>query len=125
MTLYSYLARLQDSILSRQDISVHHLHIEPTSVGGILEAELSFLDGSRLVIEEAVERRGRHEVQCTYYKYHHQHADGTLIFRYDNAPHHPHLSTFPHHKHTGSAVASATRPDLSQVLREIDTFIYP
>jgi hypothetical protein len=54
-----------------------------------------------------------------------QDADGNLIFRYDNAPHHPHLSTFPAHKHVGSSVIDAEPPDLNDVLAEIDAIIYP
>ena len=41
------------------------------------------------------------------------------IFRYDNAPHYPHLPTFPHHKHVGDKVMAAEAPTLKQVLGEI------
>ncbi len=34
------------------------------------------------------------------YSYHWQTNDGKLIIRWDNAPHHKQLKTFPHHKHT-------------------------
>lgn len=33
------------------------------------------------------------------YSYHWQTKTGKLICRWDNAPHYPHLTTFPHHKH--------------------------
>ncbi len=33
------------------------------------------------------------------YAYHWQNADGSLIIRWDNAPHYPAISTYPHHKH--------------------------
>ena len=48
-----------------------------------------------------------------------------MIFRYDNAPHHPEVTTHPHHKHTATGVEAATPPDLSDVLREIDAHLYP
>lgn len=67
---------------------------------------------------------GYRNVRRVRYKFHYQRADGTLIFRYDNAPHHPGLSTFPHHKHVGNSIVPAEAPDLSEVLREIDTLIY-
>jgi hypothetical protein len=51
--------------------------------------------------------------------------DETLIFRYDDAPHHSHLLFFPHHKHIGGSVIDAEPPDLADVLREIDVLIYP
>jgi len=54
----------------------------------------------------------------------HQRADGTLVFRYDNVPHHPEIVTFPHHKHVGETITAARPPDLSEVLREIDGLLY-
>jgi len=60
------------------------------------------------------------------YSYHYQDTNAALIFRYDDTPHHPGLSTFPHHKHAGSEgnVVTATPPDLSIILREIEA-IHP
>ena len=34
------------------------------------------------------------------YSYHCQDQDGSLRIRWDNAPHHDDLRTFPHHKHS-------------------------
>jgi hypothetical protein len=47
------------------------------------------------------------------------------VFRYDNAPHHPEIITFPHHKHIGSAdrLAPADQPSLSQILIEIESWL--
>lgn len=36
------------------------------------------------------------------YSYHWQTKTGKIICRWDNAPHHPNIKTFPHHKHKGS-----------------------
>ena len=44
---------------------------------------------------------------------------GKAIFRYDNAPHHPNLPNFPHHKHVGGRKLPATKPTLSQILDEV------
>jgi hypothetical protein len=47
-----------------------------------------------------------------------------MVFRYDNAPHFPHLPTAPHHKHIGeSNVIAADAPDLQTVLNEIEASI--
>lgn len=47
-----------------------------------------------------------------------------MIFRYDNAPHFPKLSTAPHHKYIGeNDVAAADIPDLQSVLKEIEGLI--
>jgi hypothetical protein len=48
----------------------------------------------------------------------------TLVFRYDNAPHHPEVATHPHHKHTGTTVVACTPPDISEVLSEIDALLH-
>jgi len=67
----------------------------------------------------------RHEIVKTRYNYHYQRADGTLVFRYDNATHYPDLPGFPEHKHSGAQVLPAPAPDLSQVLVETDKYLYP
>jgi len=40
-------------------------------------------------------------------------------------PIHPHLLTFPNHKHIGDSVVEAQPPDLADILREIESLIYP
>jgi len=44
------------------------------------------------------------------------------MFRYDNTPHFPGLSSFPHHKHLsdGASVIAYAAPTLAQVLAEIE-----
>ena len=42
------------------------------------------------------------------------------IFLYDNAPHFPELTTFPHHKHLADGrVSDAKIPTIEMVLNEI------
>ncbi len=125
MSLYGYLARLEDTLRSRQDITLKELRLTLTTLGAILQASLHFYDDSRLSIVEEVERAGRWGTSRIAYKFHYQRADETLVFRYDNLPHYPHLATFPSHKHVGDAVIEAKAPDLADVLREIDAIIYP
>ncbi|RLC16038.1 MAG: hypothetical protein DRI57_11875 [Deltaproteobacteria bacterium] len=45
------------------------------------------------------------------YRYHYMKADGTLIFRYDNVPHHRDIRTFPDHKHCPGRVVESQFPD--------------
>ena len=54
-----------------------------------------------------------------HYSYHWQSSEGGLLIRWDDAPHHRHLSTFPHHKHVGETVAASLPISLVQVLEEI------
>jgi len=124
--LERYLARLHDTILSRRGLEVEELEITDRSdqPGRTSEfhARLRFWDGSLLEVEEAL-TTDRHLIIKVYYAYHCQRADGSLVLRYDNAPHHPELPTHPHHKHIGERVIAAEAPDLSQVLREIEQII--
>ena len=124
--LHQYLTRLYATVHSRGEIKVEHFDAtQRTSLRGHVAGHLRFYDGSLLAFEEILEVRGVHQITKTYYKYHYQRADGTLVFRYDNAPHHPEVPTFPDHIHTEGCVEAATPPDLSDVLRKIDELLYP
>ena len=50
---------------------------------------------------------------------------GSMVFRYDNTPHFPALSSFPHHKHLsdGTSVVACAAPTLAQILAEIESLI--
>jgi len=125
VSLYHYLVRLETVLHSRQDVEVELLQIDVVTIGVKFSSELRFYDGSRLSIVEQLEPVGKRDYNRVTYKFHYQDEDGNLIFRYDNSPHHPHLSTFPAHKHIGNTVVEAEPPDLNEVLTEIDTIIYP
>ena len=85
-----------------------------------LRVRLRFENGALLEINEAiiVENGG---LGTLGYRYHFQRADDELVFRYDNTPHFPDLSSFPHHKHLRDAVIAASKPDLRDVLKEAKT----
>jgi hypothetical protein len=123
-TLHNYLARIEATIYSRQEITVRDLCFEPISATeAYIEDRLIFHDGSFLEIEEVLYLTDR-RIEKVRYSYHYQKGD-RLIFRYDNAPHHPELPTFPHHKHVDDQVEPCQEPDLQDVLREIDARLYP
>lgn len=126
MSLYHYLIRLETILRSRQDINIDLLQVGVVTVGVKFSRELRFYDESRLSIAEQLEPIGPRDFNRLAYKFHYQDKkDDTLIFRYDNAPHFPHLSTFPAHKHDGASIVEVEPPDLSEVLAEIDAIIYP
>lgn len=54
-------------------------------------------DGSTLRINEQY-----YHDRLETYAYYWLDQDNRLLIGWDNAPHHPHLPTFPHHKHVGS-----------------------
>jgi hypothetical protein len=88
---------------------------------GTIDGVIYFADGSRLEFPERVVVEQRRLVKKEY-RYHLV-SDGAPVFRYDNAPHHPQVTTFPHHKHVGAKILSSVEPDFSQVLDEAVAFI--
>lgn len=56
------------------------------------------------------------------YSFHWQRADGSLIRRWDNAPHHPEITSFPNHLHEGDEnhVLAHEAVDVFQVLEKIE-----
>ncbi len=92
-------------------------YIEEETVEFIrLKAELS--DGTILHIRESFSLgKGK-------YSYHWQQRDGKLIMRWDNAPHHLDISTFPHHLHDGNNIVPSERVFIDVVLIEISKRIF-
>ncbi len=89
---------------------------------GIIEGELFFTDESKLHFIEFV--NAKETIEVYKYSYHYQDRNSGLIFRYDMAPHHREIKTFPHHKHIHSNnVIDASAPAFAQVLDEIGDLI--
>jgi hypothetical protein len=83
---------------------------------GLIEGVLYFADGSRLEFTERVVIEQRRLVKQEYrYQFV---RNEEAVFRYDNAPHHTHISTHPHHKHVGAKILPALEPEFSHVLDE-------
>ena len=122
--LNNYLHRLYDTIHSRRYIEVEEFVSDSRSNRrGSVTGRLKFYDGSSLYFGEVLVVRDRQIVKLRY-RYHYQTVSGETVFRYDNAPHYPGMSTFPHHKHIGSTVEPAQPPDLSEILREIERLLF-
>lgn len=107
-----------------------HIHILETSLIkdkrsahiGIVEGELLFKDEAVLHFIEFVNVKDT--IQVYKYSYHYRDREGELIFRYDMAPHHREIDTFPHHKHIyPDTVIKTPVPTLAKVLDEIDDLI--
>ena len=58
-------------------------------------------DGSLIEMTERVLECGG-VLEVTKYRHHWQDANGNVIKRWHNAPHHRHVDTFPHHLHDDS-----------------------
>ena len=48
---------------------------------------------------------------------------GRPVLRYNNVPHHPEVSTFPHHKHVEGRVEELRKPGLRAFLEEVMSFL--
>jgi hypothetical protein len=55
-----------------------------------------------------------------HYSFHWQTSNAKLIARWDDAPHHRGLETFPYHVHEGEAVKKSPPVSLREVLAEIE-----
>ena len=88
---------------------------------GKVKGYIIFIDSSRLHLLEIIDATQPGKIQ---YSYHYQTKDGKIIFRYDNAPHHKEIKSFPHHRHCESEqqVLATDEPSLNTVLKEIVAF---
>lgn len=65
----------------------------------------------------------RETLSTDKYRGHYMNSTGQMLFRYDNAPHHPDIDSYPHHKHTPDKIMPSSMPFLKGILNEISAFI--
>ena len=83
---------------------------------GFIKGVLVFEDDS---LFEFVEIKNTDIPEKIKYRYQYMDKSHQLIFRFDNAPHHRHLNTFPHHIHLPGEVKEHAEPTLYEVLLKI------
>ncbi|OGG52302.1 MAG: hypothetical protein A3F84_23370 [Candidatus Handelsmanbacteria bacterium RIFCSPLOWO2_12_FULL_64_10] len=86
--------------------------IEEESVQ-FLRVKAEIVDGSLLYVREAF------FPDHSKYSYHWQTRTGEMLIRWDNAPHHPEISTHPDHKHAGEQVRPSSRVSVEEALAEL------
>jgi hypothetical protein len=79
------------------------------------KALAQLMDGSQLRLNEVWLDNQLHK-----YAYYWLTPTDEVIQGWDNAPHHPEVSTFPHHSHTPSAIQSSQVRSLADVLDLIE-----
>lgn len=102
----------------RIDMQFEEIDVNECYVRGVLTLIGDFeLHVAEYVITEPIVTRPK-------YRYHLQSTAGDLISRWDNAPHHPDISTFPDHRHDdrGSTHASNSM-NIPEILVAILQFI--
>jgi hypothetical protein len=92
-------------------------HYEHRVIGNIeqYKAIAHLVDGSRLHINEVWLQGVLHK-----YAYYWLTPTGALLQGWDNAPHHRHISTYPHHTHTPGQVEPSHVRTLAGVLNELE-----
>lgn len=85
---------------------------------GIIEGKIIIGEKTLDILEVIV--IANQQLSLKKYKYHFQDSDSSLIFRYDNAPHHKEINTFPHHKHLPEKILACNEPNFLQILSMIN-----
>lgn len=120
--LQNYLARIEQAVDQLPSYPELYAQELLTRERANLRLRLRFETDHLLEVSEAVFIE-KNELKTLGYRYHFQNPSGQLIFRYDNTPHFPDLSSFPHHKHQVDNVVAAHRPDLWDVFIEAQTHL--
>ena len=82
-----------------------------------LKGSIKFINETELFFKEYILILP--EWRKTAYSYHFQDEKGNLIFRNDNASHHPEIATYPFHKHAENKILPSINISLKEVVTEI------
>ncbi|AUD02007.1 toxin-antitoxin system TumE family protein [Spirosoma pollinicola] len=104
----------KNSFISQYDV----LKYEHTTVKFQLRLQIKFIDQSVLFTNEYIGSTIRK------YAFHWQQFDNQSIIRWDNAPHFPKLSSFPHHKHDYRQALEIVTDSVDISLVEVLTYIH-
>jgi len=120
--LENFLADLKASLTASpivKDIEILDEFI--TSVSGFLDCRVLLIDGSELYVSEYFTVL-KDRIKRDKYSYHLQ-KRGELLIRWDNAPHHRELSTFPDHVHRKDGVHESKEMTVEDILEELSEII--
>jgi len=84
---------------------------------GIIGGTITFKDGTVLNFKEIISLTERN------YRFHYMDKENRLIYRWDSAPHHKEVKTFPYHLHTSRGVVECKLVSLVDVLSKIENII--
>ncbi|MCZ7393162.1 MAG: DUF6516 family protein [Candidatus Methanoperedens sp.] len=120
--LENFLADLKASLTASpivKDIEILDEFI--TSVSGFLDCRVLMIDGSELFVSEYITIL-KDRIKRDKYSYHLQKND-ELIIRWDNAPHHREVSTFPDHVHRKDGVHESKEMTAEDILEELSVIV--
>lgn len=84
---------------------------------GIVGGSITFKDGSVLHFKEILMEGG------SQYRFHFMDERNNLICRWDTAPHHKELKTFPHHIHLPDVTKESKAVNLIEVLGKVEDIV--
>ena len=84
---------------------------------GIIGGTITFKDGTVLNFKEIISLTDRN------YRFHYMDKENRLIYRWDSAPHHKEVKTFPYHLHTSEGVVECKLVSFVDVLSKIENII--
>jgi len=97
-------------------------HFGPALETVYLKGHLLIIDSS--ILEIAIfATESQKTLSIEKYRLHYMSSTGQMLFRYDNAHHHPEIESYPHHKHTPDKTVPSTIPSLKEILNEISAII--
>jgi hypothetical protein len=120
-TVAHYFSQIETLLTEHVVVLRYEIRRQDMQLGfGSIRVKVWLREGELLELAEAVADMGV-GLERLKYSYHWQDKDGSLLKRWDNAPHFPDLPHFPHHIHTtDDVIGTAVLPTLAAVLTEIE-----
>lgn len=87
---------------------------------GYIAGDIIFANNSKLSFKEVKDTEFYRKDK---YSYNYMGISDKMIFRYDNAYHHPEIESFPHHKHLPTGIKKSNEPELIDILIEISKYL--
>lgn len=100
----------ENDVVKRYDV----LAFEVFESGFYIRIKVLLVDDSELFIREYS------DVDERNYSYHWQDARKQILMRWDNAGHHKHIETYPHHVHDGNHIFPSYQISCKEVLTIIE-----
>lgn len=121
--LENAIAQIEGAIRRSELVVVYDLaEMRLSANTGYIEGSITFTNGARLIFFEFLRQMATEPVREKY-RYQFMDAYDRLIFRYDNAPHHSGMPSFPHHKHLPRMIAVSSAPPLVDVFIEAESHV--
>ncbi|MFQ6121430.1 MAG: DUF6516 family protein [Methanosarcinales archaeon] len=114
--LQNYFTNLKARLTLSHAIDSYQILLEKIKdAEGYIKIKSNLIDGTILYIFEYVVINND-KLETIKYRYHLQDDHGNLIKRWDNAPHHQEIETFPDHVHEGEKLKPSNINNLEKLL---------